>query len=192
MKPKNNYVPGPMDNCYSPPYAINPIIPFLRNKSAWECAQGTGNFVRKINQHYGSFCFGTDISNGCDFFEYIPKEEFDVIVTNPPFGLKYKFIERCYQLGKPFALLMPLEVLGAAVAQRMFEKNGIEIIFLSPRIGFKMPRKGWLCSPQFPTAWFCWKLVGKETSYYNFNTDNDYIDWKKYLKDLKNGIAEDL
>jgi hypothetical protein len=59
----------------------------------------------------------------------------------------------------PFALLMPVEMLGTAKGQRLFDKYGIEVIFMSPRVDFYMPNKGWEGGgAQFPTAWFTWKL----------------------------------
>jgi 16S rRNA A1518/A1519 N6-dimethyltransferase RsmA/KsgA/DIM1 with predicted DNA glycosylase/AP lyase activity len=38
--------------------------------------------------------------------------KFDVIFTNPPYHLKSEFLAKCYELGKPFALLLPLQTLG--------------------------------------------------------------------------------
>ena len=40
-----------------------------------------------------------------DFFTYEP-ENWDIIVSNPPFKNKRKFFERALDLGKPFALIM--------------------------------------------------------------------------------------
>ena len=59
---------------------------------------------------------------------------FDVIVTNPAFSLKDEFLARCYELKKPFALLLPLTVFNSVKRQRLFHENGVEILF--------MPRRG--------------------------------------------------
>ncbi|MHA2094578.1 MAG: hypothetical protein ACW98F_08115, partial [Candidatus Hodarchaeales archaeon] len=81
------------------------------------------------------------------------------IVTNPPYSIKYAWLEKCYEYEMPFALLMPVEMLGTAKGQRLFDKYGIEVIFMSPRVDFYMPNKGWEGGgAQFPTAWFTWKL----------------------------------
>jgi hypothetical protein len=102
---------------------------------------------------------GTDILTGLDFLEDPPLVSFNAIVTNPPYSLKFKFIERCYELRKPFALLMPVETLGCLNAQIPFREYGIEIILFLRRINFKMPMKGWEGSgAQFPVAWFTWGL----------------------------------
>ena len=67
---------------------------------------------------------------------------------------------RCYDLGKPFALLLPIETLGAVQAQMQFKRHDVSVMFLSSRVNFKMPshdRFG-MGAAQFPVAWFCWKI----------------------------------
>lgn len=42
MKPKNNVGEkvGTYDNCYTLPYALDPILPFIKDKIMWESACG--------------------------------------------------------------------------------------------------------------------------------------------------------
>ena len=166
MKPKLNRLDntGTMDRCQTPAYALAPILPFLKiGWIIWEPAAGEGNLVKAM-QSYNVIT--TDILTGQDFFSYTPKK-YDTIVTNPPFSQKYKWLSRCYQLNQPFALLMPVEVLGAKQAQVLFEEFGTEVIFLRPRVNFKMPNKGLNGSgAQFPVAWFTWGLgIGQQISF---------------------------
>lgn len=77
--------------------------------------------------------FGVPIENpnenepmGSDFFdinEEIPKDQYDVLVTNPPFHSKHIFLEKCIQNGKPFALLLPFNIL----TNRRFEEYGKDV-----------------------------------------------------------------
>lgn len=185
MKPKKNYVPGRMDNCMTPAYGVVPVLKYLTGMTIWECASGEGNLSRRMEQE-GLKVVSTDIDKGFDFLNDTPNFEFDAIVTNPPFGLKYEFIEKCYSYNKPFALLMPVETHGAEASQIHFEKYGVENLFLRPRINFKMPNQGWSASgAQFPTMWFCWKLIGKENSWFDFSNDPEFLEWKEYLKQFK-------
>ena len=176
MKPKENkgYNTGTYDECQTPPYALEPLLqplfdairPDLRStKTIWECASGQGTLARDFNRRAYSV-IDTDISRGEDFFNDDLASKLDrlnwnglVIVTNPPYSIKYEWLKRCYELDHPFALLMPVEMLGTAKGQKLFNKYGIEIIFMSPRVDFYMPHKGYKGGgAQFPTAWFTWKL----------------------------------
>jgi hypothetical protein len=167
MKPKENkgYNTGTYDECQTPPYALEPLIPYLNRmyyRYIWECAYGRGTLTEEMKRH-GFGVVGTDIIYGDDFFDDNSYQQFlperFIIVTNPPYSLKYEWLERCYDLDKPFALLMPVEMLGTAKGQKLFDKYGIEVIFMSPRVDFYMPHKGYEgAGAQFPVAWFAWKL----------------------------------
>lgn len=157
MKPKSNQKKIPKrDKCQTPPYALDPLLPYIKKDwLVWECAAGEGYLANAIKDN-GLQVIESDILTGQDFFEYQP--DFDVIITNPPFSQKYKWLKRCYELEKPFALLLPLETLGAAAAQKLFLYYGMSLLVLSKRVNFKMPNTGWVGSAQFPVAWFTWKM----------------------------------
>jgi hypothetical protein len=158
-RPADIYVPQGSDACQTPAYALDPLLPYLdRNWTVWEPASGEGLLVEGLYDRGFSDVIGTDLLTGLNFFEFEPPT-WDCLVTNPPFSLKFKWLERCYQLGKPFALLLSVETLGAQAAQDMFREFGVEVIFLNKRVNFKMPNKGWEGGgAQFPTAWFTWGL----------------------------------
>ena len=89
----------------------------------------------------------------------------DCIVTNPPYSLKQKFLARAYQLGKPFAFLLPLTTLETRIRQELFKKYGLEIILFDRRINFEVPSlkesRSW-----FSTAWFCSGLrIGRQLTF---------------------------
>jgi len=48
-------------------------------------------------------------------------------------------LARCYLLGKPFALLLPVTVIGAQGRQNLYRKYGLQIIMLGRRIKFETP-----------------------------------------------------
>jgi len=99
-------------------------------------------------------------TRGCAPLRSTPPVGYQVQVTNPPFSLKFKWLERAYEIGEPFAFLLPINTLGTVTAQKMFEKHGISVLLLDKRIDFKMPFKGWEGGgAQFSTAWFMWKLA---------------------------------
>ena len=157
---KSNHQP-PMKTNYSndfqtPPEALYPLLPYLKkNWIIWECACGKGNLSKYLIQK-GYRVIASDILTGNDFLTWQPKE-FDCIVTNPPFSLKQEFLERCYELGKPFALLLPITTFETAKRQRLFKKYGVQVIFFDKRINFETP-SGKGSGAWFATAWFTWGL----------------------------------
>lgn len=154
------------DLCQTPAYALDPLYPFL-NPSwvVWEPAAGLCSLVSGL-QSKGYKVFASDITTGRDFFQFKPGR-FDMILTNPPFSLKLKWLERCYLLGKPFALLLPVEILGVGAAQRLFEACGVEVILLSKRVDFATVNTSFeKSSAWFPTAWITSGLnIGQQITY---------------------------
>jgi len=154
VKESKNY-----DRCQTPAYALDPLLPYLRPDWAiWECAAGAGRLVRALTPHVRQVV-ASDILDGRSFFDWRP-DCFDAIVTNPPYSIKFKWLAHCYALGKPFALLVPVETIGAKGAQRLMERYGAEQLLLSPRVNFEMPNIGEKGKgAQFPVMWLCWRML---------------------------------
>lgn len=147
------------DLCMTPPYALDPILRYLKpDWILWESACGQGHLSGALAR-LGFLVLDTDITMGLDFFTYQPAAGFDCQITNPPFSRKLAWIERSYQLGKPFALLLPVEILGVGAAQRLFEQFGVEIILLNRRVDFQTIRTSFAKSSSwFPVCWVTWGL----------------------------------
>lgn len=168
--------PKSYDNMQTPGYALEPLLHFvLPTWIIWEPAAGEGLLVDRLydegfREHQ---VIDTDVLTGRNFFDWQPGE-WDVIITNPPYSIKYLWLKRCYELGQPFALLMPVEVLGAKAAQELFAEHGVEVIFMDQRINFKMPVAGWTGSgAQFPVAWFTWQFnVGAQMFFAQLEKEN--------------------
>lgn len=136
------------DELYTPDYALNEIERFLpKDKVILECAVGTGKLKQCLEDR------GFKVVGTSDFFNY-SLQDYDLIVSNPPYSIKDKFLEQCYLLNKPFALLMPITALEGIKRQKLYKKYGIQICFPKKRIDFNGKKAVW-----FYTAWFCWKLL---------------------------------
>ena len=162
---------GSPDDFQTPPIALKPLLPYLGTDwRIWECACGKGNLVRGLAE-YGFDVIGTDALGGYDFLTYEP-DNYDCIITNPPFKYKQEFLERCYELGKPFALLLPLTTLETRKRQELMRKNGVEIILFDKRINFETPNKVVKSASWFATAWFTSGLnIGSQISYATLEQD---------------------
>lgn len=177
MKPKVNCKGDasqslPIDRCYTPAYALDPLIRFLpRSWKIWEPAAGQGHIVRELRRTGYTVVAtelalmdptervcGQEIGYGLDFFTSVA-QSFSAIVTNPPYSIKPQWIRRCYELGAPFALLVPVETIGTGEVQRMMAEYGAELLLLDKRVNFYMPNKGDAGSAQFPVLWFCWRIL---------------------------------
>jgi len=84
----------------------------------------------------------------------------DAQITNPPYSIKGEWIARSFELGKPFALLVPIETLelNGDIRPLVIEhKTDISWIIPSRRVDFWTPGKGWAGSgAQMPTMWMTW------------------------------------
>ena len=150
---------GGPDDFQTPPKALLPLFPYLKKDwIIWECACGKGNLTNKLKQK-GFKVVSTDIKMTKDkrlsFFKYAPRF-FNCIITNPPFSKKTEFIEKCYKLKVPFALLLPLSALETKKRQEQWKK-GLQIIILNERLHFETPdNKQSHC--WFASAWFTYGL----------------------------------
>lgn len=79
------------------------------------------------------------------------------IMTNPPYGNnnKTKFLKKCYEIGLPFMLLLPVQSLNTPARISMFQNFGITIMYLSPDPRFFSAETEKEISVG-GMAWFCW------------------------------------
>ena len=153
MKPMKNLINIPeSDECYTPSgqvkYILNQIPENVR--TIWcpfDIAES--NIVKDLKQA-GYDVIHTHISDGFDFFNYQPIPTcYDCIVSNPPYRFKTEVLRRCYELNKPFFLLLPLTTLEGKERNKIFETYGINLIVNANRIDFTGKGKAW-----FNTSWF--------------------------------------
>jgi hypothetical protein len=128
---------NPNDEFYTPSYAIKPLLSYLEKyKTIW-CPFDTEDslFVKELEKA-GHKVIHTHILEGKDFFAYEP-ENYDCIVSNPPYSLKTEVLERLFKIDKPFAML--LGVVGIFESQKrfnMFKHNDFEIMYFNKRISY--------------------------------------------------------
>jgi hypothetical protein len=205
MKPKISRAGDPnqskgFDCCATPPYTLTPILPFLKREwEVWEPAAGEGLMVETLSHHvrwvYPSDILPRERIESCDgsisvlrsqlnFFDCDPDwGPWDALVTNPPYSVKCDWLARCHELGKPFALLGPVEIIGARAAQVFLKRHGFEIMLLEQRVDFKMPDAGWntKSGAQFPVLWLTWKILPQPVMFGSF--EQEKREFKRRLKE---------
>lgn len=161
------------DKFQTPDRALDYLCPFIpKDMTIWEPACGKGNIVRGLDKR-GYKVFGSDIERQTgdidveigDFLTQETTRPYDVLVTNPPFSIKTAFLQRCYDLKKPFALLLPLTVFDSIKRRMAMREHGVQMIVPDERFSFETPNHeenvatgkktggAWFC-----TGWICWGL----------------------------------
>lgn len=151
------------DEAYTPYYAVQPLLKYIpKNVVIW-CPfdQDYSAFVNLLRNH-GCRVICSHIELGYDFFNYEPRY-YDIIISNPPFSIKDKVLERLYQLNKPFAMLLPLNSIQGVKRYEYF-KHGIQLLAFDQRIGFHNIESmdTTIESSPFASAYFCRDLLPRD------------------------------
>jgi hypothetical protein len=146
----------------TPPEATNLLLPYLKPfKKIWEPCCGFGA-ISAVLLRGGWEVVASDISTGLDALSSLPLEwqEVDAIVTNPPYTQKTEFLARCYALGRPFALLLPCDLVNKH-RTALFRVHGVQLIVPDKRIQFLRFAGGGVSrasSPNMGSCWFTWGM----------------------------------
>jgi len=170
------------DEYYTPKILVEAIIPYLRSNSnasnippeeltIW-CPFDTENseFVLCLREA-GFKVIYSHIWNGQDFFTYEPDEEYDYIISNPPFTKKLQVFDRLFQLGKPFAMVMGLPILnyqevGSFFNEKQKENKTLQLLIVDKKVSFDGN------TASFNNSYFCWGLLEKDIMFHNLEHNN--------------------
>jgi hypothetical protein len=153
------------DEFYTPKYAIQPILKYIKEKSVIWCPFDDDNslFVKefKNNNH---IVHNTHISTGTDFFD-CEILDCDYIISNPPYSCKGDVIQKLFDIGKPFAMLVG--VVGLFESQKrfnMFNNNNFEIMYMNKRISYfkSYEEQKPSLNPPFSSVYICNKMLPKQ------------------------------
>lgn len=140
------------DEIWTPLVALSPLYPYIPQDeyyAIWEMCPGDGHMIFDL-QMAGWYAWHYDIE---DSLKDRPHDyDYDAIITNPPWSKKHLFLERCLEIEKPFALLLPVRTLGVRRCQVLLDD--VDVLFLAKRVDFTGGG-----SPYEACAWFTrWML----------------------------------
>ena len=139
------------DEKYTPEYAVAPILKYIPAGSVVWCPFDTADseFVKLISKT--NRVVHSHISEEKDFFTYEP-DEWDVIISNPPFKNKRKFFERALSFNKPVALLMTLAWMNDKYSKWVFKEANreMQLLMFDKRIHFENDTR-----TTFSSAYYC-------------------------------------
>lgn len=151
------------DETYTPAYAVKPIlkhIPHGMSKIWCPFDEEDSEYVQ-ILSNAGYEVIATHIDNGQNFFTYEP-EEYDCIISNPPFSIKDDILKRLDELGKPFAILLPLPTLQGQ--KRFKHLQNCQALIFDKRINFfkNKETKEILKGVAFASIYICKDFLDKD------------------------------
>lgn len=139
------------DEIYTPTNATLPLIKYIPKgiKTIWcPCDTLESNIVKELVAS-GYEVIISHKDEGKNFFEWQP-EQFDMIITNPPYSIKDAIIARCLSFGKPWALLLPLDALCGGKRNDLYENNPVGVVSFAERLNFTGGKGNW-----FYSIWIC-------------------------------------
>lgn len=136
--------------------ALLRVLNLPKSTVIWEPACGEMDMVT-VMQRAGYSVIATDLSYGQDFLTE-PLPECDWIITNPPFSVSDKFIERCAEHGKPFAMLLKSQYWHARRRYDLFQKITPSVVCpLTWRPDFLFKKPGKRSAPLMDVQWCVWE-----------------------------------
>ena len=156
VRPLLDYIArGPFDEIDTPFSATDYLIPALKfylegipDPTIWETAMPK-NRPSQLGLRLMSHGFSV-VGRPRDFFTATPAFHFDVMVTNPPFSLKERWVAKCMSWGTPWALLLPIAALGVRRSSLNIHLSECQVILPPRRVDFTGKKAPW----QY-VAWFC-------------------------------------
>ena len=128
---------------YTPPEDSKKILKFIPKEwTIYEACWGQGHMATAFQEEGYAVVGGEGIDffmHDCGLFSN-STENYDVIITNPPWRNHKDFIEKAMRTGKPFAFLIRLEHIGGVRAFELFKDLHIQIVIPKKRINFITPK----------------------------------------------------
>ena len=155
------YSEGNNDECYTPKYGVTPILKYIPKDAKVWCPFDTidSEFVKQISKQ-NEVVF-THIQYGQDFLTYEP-DNWDVIVSNPPFTNKRKFFERALSFNKPFALIMTNTWLNDSAPKQLFKDKDLQLLMFDKRMKFLSPDGRANDKITFSSSYYCWNFLPQQ------------------------------
>ena len=155
------YSGGNNDECYTPDYGVKPILKYIPEGAIVWCPFDTedSQFVIQISKQ--NEVEYSHISTGHDFFDYEP-DEWDMMVSNPPFTSKRKYFERALTFNKPFALIMTNTWLNDSAPKQLFKDKDLQLLMFDKRMKFISPDGRDNDKITFSSSYYCYNILPKQ------------------------------
>ena len=171
MKKMSNWLSTPRfnekDEYYTPIILVDAILPFVKPNSTIWCPFDTKNseFVIRLKEQGHNVIF-SHIKDGLDFFGYEPIQDYDYIISNPPFTRKLEVLERLYKLNKPFAMVLGLPILNYQEVGEFFLDKDLQLLIVDKKVSFDGN------TASFNNSYFCYNFLPKDLMFTHLEHNN--------------------
>ena len=145
-------------------YAVEPLLKYIPPKSTVWCPFDTDKsiIVSALTNHGCNVSYShIEMGEEFNFFNMQPRQ-CDFIISNPPYSLKTQILNKLFETGIPFAML--LGVVGLFESEKrfsLFEKYTHEIMWMNKRIAYfknyDEPKPS--LNPPFSSVWLTSKVL---------------------------------
>jgi hypothetical protein len=147
---------------------LRPIVEAYPNAVVFDPCDGNGGITNILEEWGYKNIIRRDLytkEEKHDFLTAQAPPHFDMIIANPPFIIKHKFVLRCVELGKPFALLMPGEWLHTKGAVKVLKRiDAPSVVKFGGRVKFLHDGKWQTMVPDL--AWYFFAFPGRVSGTY--------------------------
>jgi len=157
------------DDYYTAPSSWNMIEPYIKAKGFKRVYEACmlNSTLSKSPQYWKDKGYEVIFNHNWNFLEHEePKENYDCIITNPPFDLDIKLpiLKKLVQLDKPFCIIMNVCNVFAKYFNDLFKDKQEHLEFIYPRgkilfekmVNGKM--EGKIKQPSFYCVFVCYKM----------------------------------
>lgn len=153
------------DEWYTTEESVRLIIPFL-NKGGYKrilCPfdKSESNFVKVLTDNGFDVTY-SHIETGTDFFDINNLNDYDAIVSNPPFSKRQAILEKLFAANVPFAMILNFNGLfDSKTRWNLFKNNTFELLVPLGRMHFFNEN----CegnSPNFQSVYVCKNMLPKQ------------------------------
>lgn len=156
------------DEWYTPAEAVELIVPYLKRRGYHKILcpfdKEQSEFVRVLKAHGFEVAYG-HIETGQDFFDVENLSDYDAVVSNPPFSKRQKILERLFESGVPFALILNFNGLFDSKSRwKLFKDNRFELLVPLGRIHF-FNENCEVNSPNFQSIYVCKGMCNRQIEF---------------------------
>lgn len=157
---------NPNDEFYTPQYAIEPLLKYLKPNSHILCPFDTSdsNFVKMLTKE-GHRVTYSHIFDGYDFFSAEKPANIDYIISNPPYSKKNEVLSKLFEWNIPFAMLIGVVgIFESKLRFNLFKNNKFEIMYFDKRVSYfkdyndPKPR----LNPPFSSVYICQNVLPQQ------------------------------